>query len=111
MFISQPKGPTLNQLNFVVEALGHPIGIAMPNGARNRFKPPTSRPRHALEGCQRTLTRLLNALPKRRASRFILLPREPLAQVLHPVNPFPERREAPAPVGPRHHLVHLQLIG
>src|ERR687894_932218 len=57
VFISQPKGPALNQLNLVVEALGHPVGVAMPNVARNRLKPPTERPRHALEGFQRALTR------------------------------------------------------
>ena len=40
VFISQSKGPALNQLDFVVEALSHAVGIAMPNVAHNRFKPP-----------------------------------------------------------------------
>src|SRR5712691_10725634 len=40
VFISQSKGPALNQLDFVVEALSHAVGIALPNVAHNRFKPP-----------------------------------------------------------------------
>src|SRR6266852_5282208 len=40
VFIAQSKGPALNQLDFVVEALSHAVGIAMPNVAHNRFKPP-----------------------------------------------------------------------
>ena len=38
--MSQPKGPTLHQLHFVVEALRHPMGVAMPKVAGKRFKPP-----------------------------------------------------------------------
>jgi hypothetical protein len=41
VFISQSKGPALNQLDFVVEPFGHAVGVAMLNVARNRFKPPT----------------------------------------------------------------------
>lgn len=40
VFISQSKGPALNQLDFVVEPFGHAVGVTMPNVARNRFKPP-----------------------------------------------------------------------
>ena len=33
-----------------------------------------------------------------------------LAQVLHSVNDFTEFRKAPAPVGPRDQLVHVELM-
>ena len=101
----------MNQLNLVVEALSHPVGVALPNVARNRFKPPASCPRHASEGCQRTLTPPLNEFPKRRTGRLVVFALKPLAQVLHPVNDFTQLGKAPAPVGPRDQLVHVELIG
>jgi len=111
VFISQPKGPALNQLNLVVEALGHPVGVAMPNVACNRFKPPAERPRHDLERFQRTLTRPLNEFPKRGTSWFVIFTLEPLTQVLHPVNHFTQLRKTPTPLSPRDQLVHFELIG
>jgi hypothetical protein len=39
--MAQSKGPALHQLDFVVAPFGHAVGVAMPNVARNRFKPPT----------------------------------------------------------------------
>jgi ABC-type transport system substrate-binding protein len=41
VFMSQSKGPTLNQLDFVVDPFGHAVGVAMPTVACNWFKPPT----------------------------------------------------------------------
>src|SRR5215470_4399916 len=66
VFMAQSKGPVLNQLDFVIEPFGQAVGVAMPNVACHRFKPPTSRPHRAFERCQRPLTRLLNEFPKRR---------------------------------------------
>jgi hypothetical protein len=80
VFIAQSKGPALHQFDFVVEPFGPAIGVTMPHVARNRFQPPTERPRQAVAGCQRTRTRLLNEFPKRRARRFVIATLEPLAQ-------------------------------
>src|SRR5688500_8418499 len=82
----------------------------MPNVARNRFKQPAYRTRHALEGFQRTLTRPLNEFPKRRTGRFVVFALKPLAQALHPVNDFTQLRKASTPVSPCDQLVHVELI-
>ncbi len=101
----------MHQLHFVVEALGHPIGVAMPHRAYNRFTPAHQRTRHALERLQRTVARTLNASPKCGASWFVIFTLEPLAQVLHPVNHFTELGKASAPVGTGDQRVHIALIG
>jgi len=84
----QSEGPALHQLDFDVEALSHPVGVAMPNVAHHRFKPPAQRSGDALQRFQRTLTGAFNEFQKCFASRFFILALKSLSQVLHPVNHF-----------------------
>src|SRR3989442_2277542 len=68
VFISQTIRHPLNQLDLVIEPLGHPVTVTMSNVMGNRLKPTIQRPRHPLERLLRALARSLNQLPQRLAS-------------------------------------------
>jgi hypothetical protein len=86
MFISQPKGPALNQFDFVVEPFGHAIGVTMPDIARNRFKPSTPGTGDTLKGFLSALTGSLNQFQQGFSGWFVIFALKPLPQVLYPVN-------------------------
>ena len=109
--MSQTICHPLDQLDLIVEALGHAVGVAVPHGTRNGLKPPRQRARYPPPRLLGTLARALNEFQQRRSGGFLLYTLEPLAQVLHPVERFTQLRKASAPLVTRDPLVHLQLIG
>ncbi len=109
--MSQTIRHPLDQLDFIVESLRHPVIVATPNVADNRLKPTRQRPCHPLQRLLGTLARAFNQLQKGVPSRLGIFTLEPHPQVLYPVKDFAPLRKAPAPLVPRNPLVHIELIG
>ena len=77
MFISQAIRHSLNQLDLVVESLGHPVAVTMPDVMNNWLKPTRQRPCYPLQRLLGTLAGALNQLQERLASRFFIGALEP----------------------------------
>ncbi len=111
MFISQPIRHPLDQLDLVVESLGHPVGVTVPNITHNRLEPAAQSPRDPLQRLLGTLARSLNQLAQCLSGGFVVFTIEPPSQVLYPVNHFTPLGKAPPPLVTRDQLVYIQLIG
>jgi hypothetical protein len=111
VFIAQTIRHPLDQLDLVVEALGHPVGVALPNVSGNRFEPTMQCSRYALQWLLNALTRSLYQLQQGLSGGFLICAIAPQPHVLHPVDRFASLRKAPAPLATRDQRVHVQLIG